>query len=211
MSEQPDPTTPTLSYATPRPSPPGRQRPWVLAGLFFFLLIVALIMLPDLSGPRSTSLRVMDASNLRQIGQAILMYSNEHGGQYPDSLQRLLLTEDITPGVFVSTLTSDTPATGPTPQAWIAGMDLGNHLSYVYVGRGFNAATVIPSPGGIGALETGGAAVLALFGVNHVNALAFLFVYHFTQLVPLIVGGAMLLALRPQPIFVGTRAKERIG
>ena len=169
MSEQPDPTTPTLSYATPRPSPPGRQRPWVLAGLFFFLLIVALIMLPDLSGPRSTSLRVMDASNLRQIGQAILMYSNEHGGQYPDSLQRLLLTEDITPGVFVSTLTSDTPATGPTPQAWIAGMDLGNHLSYVYVGRGFNAATVPPDAVVAYGPYTGTDGMNVLFGDGHVE------------------------------------------
>ena len=111
-------------------------------------------------------------------------------------------------------------AVAPLPWLWEAGVlaitsrAFDVHLTFPMafcVLVGFNAATVIPSPGGIGALETGGAAVLALFGVNHVNALAFLFVYHFTQLVPLIVGGAMLLALRPQPIFVGTRAKERIG
>jgi uncharacterized membrane protein YbhN (UPF0104 family) len=60
---------------------------------------------------------------------------------------------------------------------------------------------IVPAPGGVGAVETGGTAVLVLFGVNRSAALAFLFVYHLTQLLPTIMLGATMLALRPRPAF----------
>ena len=55
------------------------------------------------------------------------------------------------------------------------------------------AANHIHYPGTIGC--AGGAAVLVLFGVDHAAALAFLFVYHLTQLLPTIALGATMLAL----------------
>jgi prepilin-type processing-associated H-X9-DG protein len=55
-----------------------------------------------------------------------------------------LLNEDITSSVFVSPLTSDTPAQGATPQAIADQLVAGGHLSYVYLGRGLNAKTVTP-------------------------------------------------------------------
>jgi prepilin-type processing-associated H-X9-DG protein len=87
--------------------------------------------------------RVMSASNLRQIGQAILLYSNDHHGQYPDSFGTILLNEDITSAVFVSP-TAGTAAVGPTTQAIAAQLVPGPHLSYVYLGNGLNIATVTP-------------------------------------------------------------------
>ena len=78
------------------------------------------------------------------------------------------------------------------------------HLTFsmaVCVLVGFNAAMIIPAPGGVGAVETGGTAVLVLFGVNQAAALAFLVVYHLTQLLPTIALGATMLALRPRPAF----------
>jgi uncharacterized protein (TIRG00374 family) len=105
----------------------------------------------------------------------------------------------------------------PLPWVWeaaviaIASQGFGIHLTFAMsfcVLVGFNTATVVPAPGGIGALETGGAAVLLLFGVNHASALALLFVYHLTQLLPMVVGGATLLALRPLPVLAGFSPKR---
>jgi uncharacterized protein (TIRG00374 family) len=92
----------------------------------------------------------------------------------------------------------------PIPWVWEAGVlaivarGFDVHLTFPMafcVLVGFNTATVIPAPGGLGAVETGGAAVLVLFGVDHAAALAFLFVYHLTQLLPTIALGATMLAL----------------
>ena len=41
------------------------------------------ILLPSLNRARETANRVKCASNLRQIGQAILLYSNDNRGAYP--------------------------------------------------------------------------------------------------------------------------------
>jgi uncharacterized protein (TIRG00374 family) len=66
---------------------------------------------------------------------------------------------------------------------------------------GFNLATVVPSPGALGTVEAGGMAALAFFGVDHSKALAFMFVYHFTQLLPGIAGGVAVLAAEGERLF----------
>ena len=43
---------------------------------------------------------------------------------------------------FVCRATTDTPAQGPTTQAIVADLTSGGHLSYVYLGKGFNTKTV---------------------------------------------------------------------
>ena len=86
----------------------------------------------------------MCASNLRQIGQAILLYSNDNNGQYPPDFQTLLLTEDIPSECFVCPSTNDTRATGPTTQAVANNLTAGGHLSYIYLGKGMNAKTISP-------------------------------------------------------------------
>jgi uncharacterized membrane protein YbhN (UPF0104 family) len=105
----------------------------------------------------------------------------------------------------------------PLPWAWEAGaLTVASrafeiHLTFpmaLCVLVGFNAATVVPAPGGIGPLETGGAAALLLFGVDHTNALAFLVVYHLTQLLPATALGAMLLALKTPAALIGARSKS---
>jgi uncharacterized membrane protein YbhN (UPF0104 family) len=61
---------------------------------------------------------------------------------------------------------------------------------------GLNVATLVPSPGGIGTLEAGGVAALVFCGVNQSQALAFMCLYHFTQLVPGVLGGALVVVAR---------------
>lgn len=133
-----------LDYQPPSP----RRRRW--RWLWFLLLIpagpmIGTLFLPSLNSPHPTSNRVKCASNLRQIGQAILLYSQDHGGQYPDSLPTILVNEDITSDVFVCPSSDDTPATGPTTQAIAAALLTGGHCSYIYLGKGFNTATVPPN------------------------------------------------------------------
>jgi glycosyltransferase 2 family protein len=66
---------------------------------------------------------------------------------------------------------------------------------------GFNLATIVPSPGALGTVEAGGTAALAFFGVDHSKALAFIFVYHFAQLLPGIAGGVSVLAAEGERLF----------
>jgi len=101
----------------------------------YFVLIVA-IMVPSLNRARETANRVKCASNMRQIGQAVLLYSNENRGAYPPRLEELITTQDIEATCFVCPSCSDTAATGATVEEIADNLSTGGHLSYVYLGAG---------------------------------------------------------------------------
>jgi prepilin-type processing-associated H-X9-DG protein len=98
------------------------------------------ILLPSLNRARETANRVKCASNLRQIGQACLLYSNENRGKYPNDIAEIIRTQDITPQVFVCPSTGTTLPRGLQP-AQLAQWTQENS-NYVYVGKGLkNSAT----------------------------------------------------------------------
>jgi uncharacterized protein (TIRG00374 family) len=110
-------------------------------------------------------------------------------------------------------------AVSPLPWLWEtlalewAGHAFGVHLSFATafcVLVGFNIGTVVPSPGSIGSLETGGMAVLASFGVDHSAALAFVTVYHFAQLLPTVAAGIAILLAEGEVLF-GGRLGQRVA
>jgi len=99
------------------------------------------ILLPSLNRARETANRVKCASNMRQIGQALLLYGNENRGAYPADFKPLLLTQDITSEVFVCPSTNSTPAApGGTAQQQAAAL-LPQHCTYIYLpGHNINAS-----------------------------------------------------------------------
>jgi len=90
------------------------------------------ILLPSLNHARETANRVKCASNLRQIGQAILLYSNDNRGAYPPDLGTLIKTEDITAQVFCCPDTNTKPPSDLTPDQtadWV-----NKNSDYIYIG-----------------------------------------------------------------------------
>lgn len=92
-----------LSPATARRKPQA----FTLVELLVVIGIIALlisILLPSLNRARETANRVKCASNLRQIGQAILLYTNDSKGPYPRTLYSgsTTLKGGQSPGIFDS-------------------------------------------------------------------------------------------------------------
>jgi glycosyltransferase 2 family protein len=99
---------------------------------------------------------------------------------------------------------------GPLPWLWeslvisVAAGAFGIHISWLMafsVLIGFNLAMVVPSPGALGSVEAGGTAALMFFGVDQSKAMAFMFVYHLTQLLPGVIGGVVLLIVERERLF----------
>ena len=92
------------------------------------------ILLPSLNRARETANRVKCASNMRQIGQALMLYANQNHGVYPPKLEDLITAQLLDGQSFVCPSSDDTVAPG-SGNAQATNLSAGGHLSYVYIGQ----------------------------------------------------------------------------
>jgi prepilin-type processing-associated H-X9-DG protein len=97
------------------------------------------ILLPSLNRAKETANRVKCASNLKQIGLAALIYTNDNRGQHAPTLGDLLRTQDLTIDVFAC------PSSGNEVPAEIRAGDMdakvawvNEQSSYLWAGAGKN-------------------------------------------------------------------------
>lgn len=112
-----------------------------LIGVVLTLLLVAMlaILLPSLNRARHAADRIQCASNMKRIGNALLLYSNdERNGAYPPDLATLARTQPmLTPNDFIDPAGNDKPASGPNWQARLS--PGGGNCSFIYYGSPFAA------------------------------------------------------------------------
>lgn len=169
MQETPPPQ---LEYGT---AVPRSRKVWMFAAVATLPFMWVIWLINPLLWPsrvRVTYSWQICASHLRQIGQGMLLYSNEYKGAYPDSFARLIQLEDCEPEIFVCGSSNDTPARGPNLQVVLNSFAQPGHCSYTYLGSGLTIFTV--SPDTVVAYETlsnhsdPGAAVLFGDGAVHI-------------------------------------------
>lgn len=92
--------------------------------------------------------QVMALSHLKQLGSVIMLYSNDHQGNLPDSLESLIGANVLPPEDMARLLAGNRPdidfAEGDTPQALIADFSAGGHCNYIYFGRGLTTKALKP-------------------------------------------------------------------
>ena len=110
-----------------------RVRPGPLAlGLVPLALFLAIILvLPMLGSPKERAQRIKCASTLRQIGQDIALYQNDHG-VWPQSLAQIMMGGDLSAELFVCPSSGATPAGGATVQEAAKALANPKHCSFVY-------------------------------------------------------------------------------
>ena len=142
----------------------------VLGGLGVTLVPMILmisILLPALNRARETANRVRCANNMRQIGLACSLYTNENHGFYPPDLGTLAKAEDVAPSVFAcpSSMTVVPVGLGTDQIAdWV-----NKNSDYIYTGAGLSG-TLDPQYVLVYEKETDHRdGMNLLFGDNHVE------------------------------------------
>jgi prepilin-type processing-associated H-X9-DG protein len=136
----------TLDYNNPLHAAP-RQRSmgwraivaWCVGGVLVSVL-AAFLLIPTLGRARESAKRVQCASRLRQIGQAVFIYANDHAGFLPPDLIALYRHADITPELFTCPSSDIWKAQGATQVQIVTSLLSGDHLSYAWTGSGLTSA-----------------------------------------------------------------------
>jgi len=146
MTQLSAPTSSTPAISNPLDYAPAKSgfrlpkwlMPLAVVGGVVFLL--GSILLPSLCAPRETANRVKCAANLKQIGNALMLFAQEHDGKYPDQLSELVATEDLTPNVFVCPSGTAESSTASTPAEIATDLAKPEHNSFIYLKQNLGKA-----------------------------------------------------------------------
>ena len=100
------------------------------------ILMLIAILLPALNRAREQANRAKCASNMHQLGQAMMMYANTNAGHFPDKLEDVLQVDPaLSRTVFVCPSDDKAPPSSASAQAAAHEISTGQNCSYVYVGN----------------------------------------------------------------------------
>jgi uncharacterized membrane protein YbhN (UPF0104 family) len=163
----------------------GTPPAWLFRALLFIGSVVVLV----------AGLLALMGSGAWRGARVPAFVTNLRDGFAANHWKRLLLVESLI---------------APLPWLWetfviaLAGHALGLDLTPMQAFAAltaFNVATAVPSPGNAGSFEAAGTLALAAFGIPKETALAFIFLYHLTQIVPGFCGGVLILVVEGEHIF----------
>jgi hypothetical protein len=126
-----------------RPDLARRLPAWV-GGVIAVVIVMALaaLMIGHTTNSQSRLEQVRCKSNLQQVGQGLLMYANDHNGNYPPGFAPLI-DYGWDPGIFVCPASNDSSARAATTQEALAEFAKPAHCSYVYLAG--NSSTSMPA------------------------------------------------------------------
>jgi predicted Zn finger-like uncharacterized protein/prepilin-type processing-associated H-X9-DG protein len=113
-------------------------------GLLISLLFVVPFMMgatgafiPAFANAREAANRVKCASNMRQLGQAMMLYANDNNGAFPAKLEDLLASDPtLDRKVFICPDDDKSPPSATNAQTAAQEIASGSNCSYLYVGNG---------------------------------------------------------------------------
>ena len=135
---------------------PGRTA--IVLGALAVVVVAFSIALPMLNRAREAGGSPKCSSNLRQLGQALTIYANDHEGRLPDSLEEMLASVDVTNDVMICPSSNDEIAPRGEPSEIIANIRARGlrtridepqgqprHCSYIYLGKGLSTGAITPA------------------------------------------------------------------
>jgi hypothetical protein len=123
----------------------GKARAWfglILGGIFLGLWLWGIANVAIYGDRRERENRVSCQFHMRMIGQGLMLYASEHGGQFPKQFAQLISDADINPEIFNCPATPDQKAVGQNMQQILADFGKPGHCSYIYLGAGMSTSTV---------------------------------------------------------------------
>ena len=109
-------------------------------GLFLAGALFSSLLIPATGRQRAQALHAICTSNLKNIGLACIIYSNnQKDHSFPDSYEALIKDQELTPELFVCPAGRESPSPSTNPSAISADFARGGYCSYIYVGKGMTA------------------------------------------------------------------------
>lgn len=121
----------------------------ITGGIGLLISLVALLPLlmgtsafiPAFANAREAANRVKCSANMRQLGQAMMMYANNNNGAFPDKLEEVLTVDPtLDRNVFVCPDDDKAPPSAANAQTAAHQIAAGTNCSYLYVGNGLTTS-----------------------------------------------------------------------